>query len=203
MPAAPMRNDQALAGAPAAEIGDPRDRQSPAHAAERAARDIKPHGEPDGGPVHVLCEIGHRDDCPERRYGTDPLARCNAHEEHGQPAGRDTDTLPATKVRYLPLKTSRGVVGVLGVQPHDETKHLTAEQRRLMEAFANQAALAIESAQLQLSFCAIASPVDGRMGLLLVDEGNMVKNNDTILAVVNQLKPIYVDFLNDMLKYFY
>jgi multidrug efflux system membrane fusion protein len=53
---------------------------------------------------------------------------------------------------------------------------------------------AIESAQLQLSFCAIASPVDGRMGLLLVDEGNMVKNNDTILAVVNQLKPIYVDF---------
>ncbi|HSD85301.1 MAG TPA: sensor histidine kinase KdpD, partial [Anaerolineae bacterium] len=64
--------------------------------------------------------------------------------EHGQPAGRDTDTLPAAKVRYLPLKTSRGVVGVLGVQPHDETKHLTAEQRRLMEAFANQAALAIE-----------------------------------------------------------
>ena len=68
--------------------------------------------------------------------------------EHGLPAGRDTDTLPAAKVRYLPLKTSRGVVGVLGVQPHDETKHLTAEQRRLMEAFANQAALAIERAQL-------------------------------------------------------
>jgi len=68
--------------------------------------------------------------------------------EHGLPAGRDTDTLPAAKVRYLPLKTSRGVVGVLGVQPHDETKHLTAEQRHLMEAFANQAALAIERAQL-------------------------------------------------------
>ena len=68
--------------------------------------------------------------------------------EHGQPAGRDTDTLPAAKVRYLPLKTSRGVVGVLGVQPHDTTKHLTAEQRRLMEAFANQAALAIERVRL-------------------------------------------------------
>ena len=52
----------------------------------------------------------------------------------------------------------------------------------------------IESAQLQLSFCTITSAVDGRMGLLLVDEGNMVKNNDTILAIVNQLKPIYVDF---------
>ena len=68
--------------------------------------------------------------------------------EHGLPAGRDTDTLPAAKVRYLPLKTSRGVVGVLGVQPHDTTKHLTTEQRLLMEAFANQAALAIERAQL-------------------------------------------------------
>lgn len=68
--------------------------------------------------------------------------------EHGQTAGRDTDTLPATKVRYLPLKTSRGVVGVLGVQPHDTTTHLTTEQRLLMEAFANQAALAIERVRL-------------------------------------------------------
>ncbi len=68
--------------------------------------------------------------------------------EHGEPAGRDTDTLPAAKVRYLPLKTSRGVVGVLGVQPQDKTKHLTPEQRRLMEAFANQAALAIERVRL-------------------------------------------------------
>jgi two-component system sensor histidine kinase KdpD len=68
--------------------------------------------------------------------------------EHNQPAGRDTDTLPAAKVRYLPLKTSRGVVGVLGVQPHDTTKHLTTEQRLLMEAFANQAALAIERVRL-------------------------------------------------------
>jgi multidrug efflux system membrane fusion protein len=53
---------------------------------------------------------------------------------------------------------------------------------------------AVESAKLQLSFCSICSPVDGRLGLLLVDEGNMVKNNDTILAVVNQVRPIYVDF---------
>ena len=68
--------------------------------------------------------------------------------EHGLPAGRDTDTLPAAKVRYLPLKTSRGVVGVLGVQPHDTTTHLTTEQRLLMEAFANQAALAIERVRL-------------------------------------------------------
>ncbi|MCU0772324.1 MAG: efflux RND transporter periplasmic adaptor subunit [Verrucomicrobia bacterium] len=57
---------------------------------------------------------------------------------------------------------------------------------------ADQAAL--ESATLQLSFCSITSPVDGRIGLLQVDAGNMVKNNDTVLAVVNQTRPIYVDF---------
>ena len=50
------------------------------------------------------------------------------------------------------------------------------------------------TAELQLSFCSIASPVNGRMGLLMVDEGNMVKNNETILAVVNQTRPIFVDF---------
>ena len=34
---------------------------------------------------------------------------------HGEPAGRHTNTLPAAELRYLPLKTARGVVGVLGV----------------------------------------------------------------------------------------
>ncbi len=68
--------------------------------------------------------------------------------QHGQPAGRDTDTLPAAKVRYLPLKTAHGVIGVLGVMPHDSTKHLTPDQRRQMEVYASQAAVAIERAQL-------------------------------------------------------
>ncbi len=53
---------------------------------------------------------------------------------------------------------------------------------------------AVETAKLNLSFCSITSPVTGRIGMLLVDEGNMVQNNNTILAVVNQLRPIYVDF---------
>ena len=53
---------------------------------------------------------------------------------------------------------------------------------------------AIERAKLQLSYCYIRAPITGRVGTLLVNEGNMVKNNDTILAVINQTKPIYVDF---------
>ena len=67
---------------------------------------------------------------------------------HGDPAGRHTNTLPASLFRYLPLKTARGVVGVLGVEgPEPSGPDLTPQQRRLMEAFASQAALAIERVQ--------------------------------------------------------
>jgi two-component system sensor histidine kinase KdpD len=52
-------------------------------------------------------------------------------------------------VRYLPLKTPRGVVGVLGIEPPTTTGHLTPEQRQQMETFASQAALAIERVQLE------------------------------------------------------
>ena len=68
---------------------------------------------------------------------------------HGEPAGRNTDTLPAANLRYLPLKTPRMVVGVLGIAlPTVAPYRLTPEQRRLMEAFANQGAVAIERARL-------------------------------------------------------
>jgi two-component system sensor histidine kinase KdpD len=68
--------------------------------------------------------------------------------EHRQSAGRGTETLSAAEARYLPLLTARGVVGVLGAKPIDTGRHLSPEQVRLMEAFANQAALAIERVQL-------------------------------------------------------
>jgi two-component system sensor histidine kinase KdpD len=68
--------------------------------------------------------------------------------QHGQPAGRGTDTLSAADSRYLPLKTSNGVVGVLGVRPKASGSNLTPDQRRLLGVFASQAALAIEHAQL-------------------------------------------------------
>jgi two-component system sensor histidine kinase KdpD len=57
--------------------------------------------------------------------------------------------LPAAQLRYLPLKTAQGVVGVLGVgKPGTAESDLTPAQRRLMEAFANQAAQAIERVRL-------------------------------------------------------
>lgn len=67
---------------------------------------------------------------------------------HGEQAGRNTNTLGAARLRYLPLKTARGVVGVLGIMRPAESEHLSPEQHRLMEAFASQSAVAIERAKL-------------------------------------------------------
>lgn len=53
---------------------------------------------------------------------------------------------------------------------------------------------AVENAKLQLSYCSIFSPMDGRTGSLIVQEGNMIKDNDVIMVVINQITPIYVAF---------
>jgi two-component system sensor histidine kinase KdpD len=68
--------------------------------------------------------------------------------KQGQPAGRGTDTLSAATLRCVPLKTARGVIGILGVKPVNPDAYLAPEQRRLLDAFASQAALAIERAEL-------------------------------------------------------
>jgi len=54
---------------------------------------------------------------------------------------------------------------------------------------------AVESARLQLEYCKIYAPIDGRTGALQVYPGNIVKQNDVpVLIVINQVNPIYVDF---------
>ena len=53
----------------------------------------------------------------------------------------------------------------------------------------------VDNAKLQLSYAHITAPVSGRIGLRLVDQGNMIRSNDTNgLAVITQLQPISVVF---------
>jgi multidrug efflux system membrane fusion protein len=53
---------------------------------------------------------------------------------------------------------------------------------------------AIETAQLQLNWCTIQSPITGRIGLRLVDPGNIISANTTNLVIINQFQPIAVYF---------
>ena len=55
---------------------------------------------------------------------------------------------------------------------------------------ADQAAVA--QARLNLEYCSVVSPIDGRTGGRLADMGNVVKADDTALVVINQINPIYV-----------
>ena len=52
----------------------------------------------------------------------------------------------------------------------------------------------IEAAQLQLDWCSIQAPISGRIGLRLVDPGNIITANTTNLVVINQFQPIAVYF---------
>lgn len=62
----------------------------------------------------------------------------------GQIAGLGTETLPSAEALYVPLLAAQGPVGALGVRPRDPEKLLVPDQLRLLEAFANQTALALE-----------------------------------------------------------
>lgn len=52
----------------------------------------------------------------------------------------------------------------------------------------------LENAKVQLSYYTIVAPIDGRVGLIAIKQGNSIKSNDVPLATVNQIQPIYVSF---------
>ena len=68
--------------------------------------------------------------------------------DHSETAGMGTKLFPNAKARYVPLKTMRGVMGILGVRPRQPGRFLTSAQRQQLEGFANLAALAVERASL-------------------------------------------------------
>ena len=68
--------------------------------------------------------------------------------ENNRAAGRGADTLPGAKRLYLPLRTGRMAVGVIGLDSDKKGPLLTPEQQRLLDALADQAAVGIERTQL-------------------------------------------------------
>ncbi|MBP2292975.1 sensor histidine kinase [Azospirillum rugosum] len=72
--------------------------------------------------------------------------------ENNRPAGAGADTLPGAKWLFLPMRTGRGAVGVVGIDTDagggKPGALLTPDQRRLLDALIDQAALAIERVNL-------------------------------------------------------
>ena len=98
---------------------------------------------PDNGTIAV--KAGYP---PEDVLDKADLAAANWAWEHDRPAGRGSDTLPGAKRLFVPMRTGRGAIGVVGIDSDKPGPLLTPDQRRLLDALIDQAALAIERVHL-------------------------------------------------------
>ncbi len=81
--------------------------------------------------------------------------------------------------------------GILSREAHEQA-HAASEA---LAATVRSDEAAVDTARLQLGYCTIRSPIDGRTGSLLVHQGNLVKAVDgQTLVVVNRVDPVYVSF---------
>jgi two-component system, OmpR family, sensor histidine kinase KdpD len=85
---------------------------------------------------------------PEDQVGDADMAAARWTWEHNRAAGRGADTLPGGKRLFLPLRTGSGPVGVIGIDRDAPGPLLTPDERRLLDALADQAAVAIERISL-------------------------------------------------------
>jgi two-component system sensor histidine kinase KdpD len=85
---------------------------------------------------------------PEDMLDESDLAAAIWAWHSGTPAGRGADSLPGAKRLFLPMKTARGNVGIIGLDGDKPGPLLVPEQRRLLDSLSDQAALAIERINL-------------------------------------------------------
>jgi two-component system, OmpR family, sensor histidine kinase KdpD len=85
---------------------------------------------------------------PEDMLGEADLAAAKWCWQNNREAGRGADTLPGAKRLFLPMRTGRGPVGIVGLDNDQPGPLLAPEQRRLFDALSDQAALAIERTNL-------------------------------------------------------
>ena len=104
---------------------------------------------------------------------------------------KDEASLRDAKLNYQRYKDLLNQSGAMSQQQVD-TQLATVDQ---LDGAVRADQAAIDNAKLQLTYCHITSPIDGRVGLRLVDPGNIVHATDTNpLLVITQLQPITVVF---------
>ncbi len=98
---------------------------------------------PEGGSIAV--KAGYP---PEDILDDADVAAAKWAWQNDRTAGRGSDTLPGAKRLFLPMRTGRGAIGVMGIDSDKTGPLLTPDQRRLLDALIDQAALAIERVSL-------------------------------------------------------
>ncbi len=85
---------------------------------------------------------------PEDRIDDADVAAAKWAWENDRSAGRGSDTLPGAKRLFLPMRTGRGTIGVIGIDSDKPGPLLTPDERRLLDALSDQSAIAIERVHL-------------------------------------------------------
>jgi two-component system sensor histidine kinase KdpD len=85
---------------------------------------------------------------PEDTLDEADIAAAKWAWENNRPAGRGSDTLPGAKRLFLPMRTGRGAIGIVGIDSDKPGPLLGPDQRRLLDALIDQAAIAIERVYL-------------------------------------------------------
>ncbi|MGA2554703.1 MAG: efflux RND transporter periplasmic adaptor subunit [Verrucomicrobiota bacterium] len=92
----------------------------------------------------------------------------------------------------LDLQRDFALTNIVSGQALDTQSNLV----RQLQAMVTNDEAGIESCQVQLDYTTIRSTLDGRCGIRMVDQGNILRANDTNgIVVITQLRPIYVSFI--------
>lgn len=98
----------------------------------------------------------------------------------------------ALELAKIQFARDQELVGTKAISKQDyDTKKNTVD---VDQAQVESAQAALETSKLNLEYCYIHSPIEGRAGARLVDVGNVVQANTTGLLLIQRLDPIYADF---------
>ena len=101
-------------------------------------------------------------------------------------------TRAALDLAKIQFARDKEIIGTRAISKQDyDTKKNTVD---VDQAQVEAAEAALETAKLNLEYCYIRSPIDGRAGARLVDVGNVVQANSTALLSIQRLDPIYATF---------
>lgn len=163
---------------------------------------------------HVVVLLPEKEDLqvagsypPEDRLDSGDRTAARWAFEKGEPAGHDTGTLPNLLWHFEPLKTSRGIVGVVGVRGEEQPLTLDPEGKRLLASLIDQTAIAVERSQLDTEMAearVLASTEKLRHALLSSISHDLRTPLSSILGATTSLKNYWGDFdavtRNDLLS---
>jgi membrane fusion protein, multidrug efflux system len=101
-------------------------------------------------------------------------------------------TKAALELAKIQFSRDQEVIGEKAISQQDyDTKKNAVD---VGQAQVDAARAALDTAKLNLEYCYIHSPINGRAGARLVDVGNVVQANQTSLLSIQRLDPIYANF---------